>query len=250
MTAARGTLHLGTSGFGYDAWKGSFYPEDIPAKDMLAFYARRFPSVEINYTFRSVPSAKTLAAWRDATPESFVFAFKAHMRICNVLRLERPGEGVEWFLGVLAPLGARAGPVLFQCPPKMEFDRARVERFLDAAPPRHRYVLEFHHPSWAEALPLLASRGVGWCIADTDELAAPDDALATGAFHYVRMRRTKYTAAQLAEWARRIDAALRAGRDVHCYFKHEDEGTGPRFAARLEAALAKCRRPAKSPRDV
>src|SRR5262245_19410243 len=233
----RGRLFLGTSGFGYDAWKGRFYPADIKAKDMLAYYASRFPSVEINYTFRSLLSPKAVATWVAATPETFVFALKAHMRVTHSKSLEDAKKAATLFAQAAAPLGARTGPVLIVLPKRVETNRDALGAFLDMLPNEFRYALEFEHAKWDDVRPLVEGRGMGRCVSDTDEAKAPDDAVASGEFAYVRLRRTKYTKAELAKWAKRIDAALCAGRDVYCYFRHEDTASGPRFADGLREAM-------------
>ena len=235
---SRGRLFVGTSGFGYDAWKGRFYPKDIKAKDMLAYYASRFSSVEINYTFRSLLSPKAVATWIAATPETFVFALKAHMRVTHSLRLEDAKKAALLFAQAAAPLGVRTGPILVILPKRIETDRDALAAYLDMLPPGLRYTIEFEHAMWDEVRPLVEARGMGRCVSDTDEAAAPDDALASGAFAYLRLRRTKYGKADLARWAKRIGAALAAGRHVYCYFRHEDTASGPRFADGLMAAMA------------
>jgi len=237
-TPKRGAFRVGTSGFGYEEWRGVFYPRDLKSKDMLRHYAGRFSSVEINYTFRSIPSAKTVAAWRDAVPEDFVFSFKAPMRITHVQKFgEGASETAARFLAAVAPLGPRAGPVLFQCSKQFAFDAPRVAAFLDSLPTGRRYAFEFRHPSWTAARPLLEARGAAWCVAETDDAPVADDALASGPFHYVRLRTTDCPPSHLARWAKRIRVALDAGRDVYCYFMHEDTGRGTKFAAKLKTLL-------------
>ena len=232
---SRGRLYLGTSGFGYDAWKGRFYPADIKTKYMLAYYASRFPSVEINYTFRSLLTPNAVATWIAATPETFVFALKAHMRVTHSLKLEDATKAATLFAQAAAPLGARTGPVLIVLPKRVETDRGALTEFLDMLPKVFRYALEFEHAKWEDVRGLVEARGMGRCVSDKDEAAAEGDAVASGEFAYVRLRRTKYTKADLARWAKRIDAALAAGRDVYCYFRHEDTASGPRFADGLMA---------------
>ena len=233
-----GRFFLGTSGFSYDAWKGGFYPKTLPTKDMLSFYAGRYSSVEIHHTFRRWPTEKALATWRGAVPDGFVFTIKAHMAV-TLPREPAAAKGkVHSFLDALLPLGDRTGPILFGCPERLKLDRARLEEFLAILPARHRYAFELRDPSWAEARPLIEARGMAWCVSETDESDASGETLATGAFHFLRLRKSRYTAAEISGWARRIGAALRAGRDVCCYFKHEDEGRGPRFAAALGEAVA------------
>jgi uncharacterized protein YecE (DUF72 family) len=233
----RGRLLVGTSGFGYDAWKGRFYPRGLAAKDMLAYYAERFPSVEINSTFRSLLTPKTVATWTAATPESFVFALKAHMRVTHPVQLDAARKAADLFLAAAAPLGPRMGPVLIQLPKRVETDAAALAEYLDMLPTGPRYALEFTHAAWDEVRPFLAVRGIGRCVADTDEAAAPDDALDAGAFAYLRLRKSRYSAPALSAWAKRIRAALAAGRDVHVYFRHEDTAKGPRFTRALAAAV-------------
>ncbi len=229
-----GTLYLGTSGFAYDEWKGPFYPEKTKQQEMLPFYAGRFNSVEINYTFRQQPAEKTLTAWRDATPEGFTFTLKAHQRITHWLRLADADQSVSAFLDRAKVLGARLGTILFQCPPNLPYDRTLIEGFLAYLPPTFRCAFEFRHPSWSEAGPLLASQGAAWCVAETDDSAVPDDfTIPASPFSYLRLRKTQYSDEELAAWARRIGSVLAQDSDVYCYFKHEEKGAGPILAERL-----------------
>jgi uncharacterized protein YecE (DUF72 family) len=229
-----GTLYLGTSGFAYPAWKhGVFYPEGLRDREMLAYYASRFPSVEINYTFRRFPTERTLATWREQTPEGFRFALKANQRITHVRRLADADEDVRDFLERCRVLGDRLGVVLYQCPPSLRYDRRLIEAFVGYLPPEPRTAIEFRHPSWREARELLLEHGIAWCVAETDERDPEPEDLSFEPFGFLRLRRSAYTDDELAVWAERIRAALEAGRDVFCYFKHEDEGASPRMAERL-----------------
>jgi uncharacterized protein YecE (DUF72 family) len=228
-----GTLYLGTSGFAYDEWKGPFYPPGTKQQEMLPFYAKRFSSVEINYTFRQQPAEKTLVTWRDATPEGFLITLKAHQRITHWLRLANADESVATFLDRAKVLGSRLGTILFQCPPNLPFDRALIENFLGFLPPMYRYAFEFRHPSWAEAKDILAAQGAAWCLAETDESPAPDAPLQAEPFVYLRLRKLEYTEDEIRAWAGRVSGALDRDSDVFCYFKHEEKGAGPIFAERL-----------------
>jgi len=233
-----GTFYLGTSGFAYDEWKhGVFYPEGLKNADMLSYYAGRFRSVEINYTFRRFPSEKTLTNWRELTPEGFVFTLKANQRITHFKRLADTDEEVGAFLERARALGDRLGPILFQCPPSLKYDRRLIEGFVGYLPPTVRAVMEFRHPSWVEARDLLLDQGVAWCVAETDEKDPGPEALSWEPYGYLRLRKTEYTDDELREWAGLIGSALAAGNDVYCYFKHEDSGLSPRMAERLEALL-------------
>ncbi len=233
-----GTLSLGTSGFAYDGWKhGVFYPEGLKNREMLAYYASRFPSVEINYTFRRFPTEKTLATWREQTPEHFRFTLKANQRITHSKRLADADEDVGDFLRVAGTLGERLGTVLYQCPPSLEYDRGLIEAFVGYLPPQPRAAMEFRHPSWREARELLVEQGVAWCVAETDDQDPGPDDLSWEPFGFLRLRKTEYSDEELTVWAERIASALEAGHDVYCYLKHEDEGASPKMADRLGALV-------------
>ena len=223
----------GTSGWSYPAWKGTFYPEDLAAKNFLRFYASRFPAVEINNTFYRMPKPEVLAGWASQVEGDFRFILKAPQRITHFKRLKETGEDVAYFLRTAETLGERLGPILVQLPPNMKFDRERLERFLDdvaTTRPETQLAFEFRHPSWSEegAVETLRARGCAWCDADTDE--APVEALhPTAEWGYLRLRRETYGADELNAWARRVVAA--PWREAFVFFKHEEAGTGPRYAA-------------------
>lgn len=229
----------GTSGWSYPAWKGSFYPEDLPAKDFLRYYATRFGTVEINNTFYRMPRPEVLRGWSEQVEGDFRFVLKAPQRITHIKRLKEAGEDVAYFLRTAEELGERLGPILVQLPPNMKFDGERLERFLDdvaAARPETRLAFEFRHPSWREAAAVeaLAARGCAWCDADTDE--EPVETLrATADWGYLRLRRELYSEDDLAGWAQRV--AAMPWQEAFVFFKHEEAGTGPRYAAAFLAAV-------------
>ena len=233
-----GALYLGTSGFAYPEWKGSFYPSDLKDADMLGFYAERLGSVEINYTFRRFPAPKTLEGWRDRVPAGFRLALKANQRITHTRRLAGADADVSDFLDRARTLGDRLGPILFQCPPTLAFDRGTLESFLAYLPPTFRYAMEFRHPSWEEARPVLAEHGVAWCFAETDD--TPDDAepVLSTPFAYLRLRKEEYGEDDLSQWAARIRDHLAAGSDVYAYFKHEEGAAAPHYAERLGTLIS------------
>ncbi len=234
-----GTLYLGTSGFSYDAWKhGVFYPEGLKNREMLSYYASRFPSVEINYTFRRLPTEKSLTTWRDQTPAPFRFTLKANQRITHWKRLADTDEDVRDFLDRAKVLGDRLGTVLYQCPPTLQYDRALIEHFVGYLPPQPRAAMEFRHASWVQARELLLDQGIAWCVAETDEKDPGPDDLSWEPFGFLRLRKTEYSDEELASWAERIRPALEAGNDVYCYFKHEDDGASTVMADRLRATLS------------
>jgi uncharacterized protein YecE (DUF72 family) len=242
-----GTLYVGTSGFSFDGWKhGVFYPEGLKNREMLSYYASRFPSVEINYTFRRFPTEKSLTAWREQTPEGFRFTLKANQRITHFKRLQHVDEDVRDFLTAAKVLGERLGTVLYQCPPSLHYDRALIEAFVGYLPPQPRAAMEFRHPSWVEARELLLEQGIAWCVAETDEKDPGPDDLSWAPFGYLRLRKTEYTDDEMVAWAARMRSALEADGDIYCYFKHEDDGASTKMAERLAAIVT----PAPEVEDV
>jgi uncharacterized protein YecE (DUF72 family) len=224
----------GTSGYSYSAWKGKLYPASLPASRMLAAYAARLPTVEINSTFYRVPEPGTVAAWRTQVPPSFVFALKGPRRITHVLRLAGAGEEVVRFLGAAAELGPALGPVLWQLPPSLRKDLPRLRDFLALLPRGGRAAVEFRHPSWHDdaVLSLLAETGTALCIADEEK--SPTPLAATAPFGYLRMRRPRYDGAAIARWARTV--LDQPWRDAFVFFMHEDEALGPDYALRFAEA--------------
>ena len=228
-------LYVGTSGFAYKGWKGSFYPGDLPQRAFLEHYASRLPAVEINYTFRRYPVETTLAKWASHTPEGFRFALKAHRRITHTLRLQDADEATGDFLHRATTLGDKLGPILFQCPPTLPYDRGLLEAFLGYLPPTFLAAFELRHPSWEAARDLVAEQGAAWCDAETDERAV--EAITPGPFAYLRLRKEAYTDGELGAWAERIAAALAEGRDVYAFLKHEEGGAAARWAERLRSLV-------------
>ncbi len=223
-------LWTGTSGFSYKEWKGSFYPERLPATKMLAYYSRQLPSVEINNTFYRLPRAELLDKWAAQVPDDFSFVLKASRRITHMKRLKDADETLEYLVTTATgALGPRLGPLLFQLPPYLRADAGRLRDFLALIPDDVRAAFEFRHASWFsdEVYEALADHGAALVTADTGEGDAP--VVETAPFGYARLRRPGYADGELAEWAE----ALRrpAWSDVFVFFKHEDEGSGPRMAA-------------------
>jgi uncharacterized protein YecE (DUF72 family) len=228
---------VGTSGFSYPAWRGPFYPEDLPAREMLAFYARTFATVEINNTFYRLPTAPLLEGWAGQTPASFRFALKAPQRITHQLRLRNAVEVTRQFCTVATQLGGKLGPLLFQLPPNLRCDPPRLADFLAGLPPGLEPAVEFRAPGWFtdETFALLEKHGAALCIADAEALTTP--VVATAPFGYLRLRREDYGPGDLDAWATRIRDAARWTR-VYVYFKHEDAARGTALARELLARLA------------
>lgn len=225
-------VHVGTSGFAYQEWKGTFYPEKIAAEQMLHSYAQRLGTVEINNTFYRMPTERLLEGWAAQVPKSFHFAFKAPQVVTHFKRLRRVDDEIEYLFKTLETLGPRLGPVLFQLPASFKADPPALEEFLARIPGEPACAFEFRHPSWLDdhVLGLLRDRGCSLCVADTDE--NPADAIAaTTSWGYLRLRRADYSDRELAQWAKRILA--QKWKRAFVFIKHEDGGRGPQIALRL-----------------
>ena len=222
------TLFAGTSGFAYPAWKPAFYPAKLPAKDFLGYYAGRLNCVEINYTFRRLPSPSTLESWVGATPAGFVFAVKASMRITHILRLKNAEQATDIFLKAIDPLrtSRRLGPVLFQLPPNMKCDVAVLRDYLALLPNGMRYAFEFRHESWLSdpVYDELRRRNVALCLAESEKLEIPE--VLTADYVYYRLRKPEYSEADVNAIAVRARELLAAGRDLYLMFKHEESPEG------------------------
>jgi uncharacterized protein YecE (DUF72 family) len=228
-------IFAGTSGFAYPGWKPGFYPADLPQKRFLEHYATRLNAVEINYTFRRMPAAATLANWVAATPGRFLFALKAHERITHLRRLQNAAEPTAVFLAAIEPLRAagRLGPVLYQLPPGYRCDLGVLRDYLALLPPHVRCAFEFRHPSWlVEAVyGLLAERNVSLCVAESETLEVPE--VVTADFVYFRLRKPQYGPEDLRDIRARAEELAAAGRDVFVFFKHEDEPDGALYAEQV-----------------
>ena len=229
------TVHVGTSGYNYEAWRGSFYPEDLSSKKMLAYYAEQFDTVEINYSFYRKPTVKILEGWAAQVPERFRFALKAWQRITHQKRLRESGELVEGFVDAARTLGPRLAPVLYQLPPNLKADLPLLRDFLHQLPRDLRAAFEFRHQSWFtdETYAALRDAGAALCIAESEELATP--AVRTAEFGYLRLRRLDYDSAALLKWAEFVKTHT---GEVFVYFKHEDFAAGTEYA-KLFSSLAK-----------
>lgn len=225
-------LYVGTSGYSYKEWKGSFYPEKIPAKEMLRYYSERLSTVEINATFYRMPQPSMVETWKEQVPATFRFSLKAPQRITHFKRLKETEEETKYFLETVSTLGEQLGVVLFQLPPNFKKDLPRLEAFLAQLPQSPRAAFEFRHPTWFDddVLELLRSRNHAFCISDTDDLPTTHIDK-TADWGYLRLRRVNYSEENLAEWVKRIRD--QEWKETFLFFKHEDAGTGPRLAAQF-----------------
>ena len=227
------TLRIGTSGWNYPEWRGTFYPEKFPAAKMFAWYAERFRTVEVNATFYRMPSAKTVAGWAAAAPAGFTFALKAPQRITHFARLQNVGDPLAYFCDTIRGLGATLGPVLFQLPPNFKKAADRLTALLALLPPDLAVAFEFRHASWFddEVYALLRGRNAALCVADTEAGTTP--LVATADWGYLRLRDQRYGDAELREWLATIGRIGAGWREAFVFFKHEESGTGPALARRL-----------------
>jgi len=218
-------IHVGTSGYNYPEWRGTFYPDKLPASKMLAYYVERFTTVEINATFYRMPSAKTVAGWGAAAPAGFTYVLKAPQRITHFSRLRGVDEPLRYFCDAARTLGDKLGPLLFQLPPNFKKATDRLAELLSILPEGFRVAFEFRHESWFddEVYALLRSRNASLCIADTDEGTTP--AVATADFGYLRLRAVEYTDDSLKDWIATIDRVGAGWSDAFVFFKHEAEST-------------------------
>jgi uncharacterized protein YecE (DUF72 family) len=228
-------VFIGTSGFSYAPWRGSFYPEKLPATKMLAYYAERLDAVEINNTFYRMPAPEMLGKWAAETPAGFQFALKSPRRITHERKLADVADSLTRLLHAAGTLGDKLGPVLFQLPPFMKKDLPRLQEFVAQLPTGLRAALEFRHESWfaPEVYDVLRSRDAALCLAESEELATPVEE--TSSWGYLRLRRQDYDDAALAVWAERVRA--RGWQSTYVFFKHEDQGKGPELAAKFRALL-------------
>jgi uncharacterized protein YecE (DUF72 family) len=227
---------IGTSGFQYAEWKGNFYPEDLPASKMLPFYAERFCTTEINYTFHRIPSAKTIDNWKALTPANFRFALKAPQKITHWSKLRDCADTLDYFWRVVSGLGERLGPILFQLPPTFKKEADVLASFLRELP-SIRAAFEFRHESWFddEIFGLLKERNIALCVADTDTITTPQ--IITADYGYLRLRREDYKKADVERWAKFVRDQKAGWQDAFVYFKHEESGIGPKLARQMVELL-------------
>jgi uncharacterized protein YecE (DUF72 family) len=225
-------LFVGTSGYSYKEWKGNFYPEDLPAKEMLSYYSRRLPAVEINNTFYRLPQPSMIEKWKEQVPEGFRFSIKATQRITHIKRLKNCTEETKYLLETAALLAERLGVVLFQLPPNSKKDTERLKDFLECLTKQTRAAFEFRHESWLdeEIFSLLRDNNCALVVSDTDEKPLTE-IITTSDWGYLRLRRTSYDEKELREWMTRV--LDQKWQDAFVFFKHEDEGVGPKLAGQF-----------------
>jgi uncharacterized protein YecE (DUF72 family) len=242
-TKASSPFWIGCSGWAYPTWKPEFYPPKTPAKTMLQYYATQLNSVEVNYTFRQLPSPTTIDGWLAQSGVDFRFSFKAPQRITHIKRLKDCSDALSVFYAALLPVirAARMGVILFQLPPNFKADLERLAGFLQEAAPEKtgtlRIAFEFRHASWftPEVFDLLRQHQAALCVAESDELQTPD--VVTAPFCCYRLRKSDYGPADLERVEKQLGAQATRG-DVFAYMKHEDS---PKGALQATALLTRLR---------
>jgi uncharacterized protein YecE (DUF72 family) len=230
MMSEKSTIRIGTSGWHYDHWKGSFYPPEMPSDEFLSYYADHFQTVEINNSFYRLPDADTFAQWRDAVPEGFLFAVKASRYITHMKKLKDPQGPVSHFMEQVRALGDKLGPILFQLPPRWKANPKRLDDFLEALPSGCCYAFEFRDPSWFDERVYTALRehGAAFCIYNLNGRLSPQEV--TAGTVYVRLHgpdgayQGRYGSEQLSNWAEAFSVWSHQGREIYCYFDNDQAG--------------------------
>lgn len=234
------SIHIGTSGWNYKHWKGSFYPEDLSSGEWLNFYAKHLHTVEINNTFYRLPEKKILAKWLDTVSPQFIFAVKASRYITHMKKLKDPVQGLENFLPRIKALRDKLGPILFQLPPHWHLNLERLKSFLQALPREFRYTFEFRDSSWwrDEVYDLLENQGAAFCIFELAGQLSPKQV--TADFVYVRLHgpgdayQGKYDNRALAGWAGAFSSWEKQGKQIYCYFDNDEKGYAAQNALTLQ----------------
>jgi len=237
-------IHIGTSGWHYHHWKGTFYPEDLANEDLLAFYADRFHTVEINNSFYNIPEKKTLRMWRNRVPREFIFSVKASRYITHMKKLKQGSEPVSTMLSAIDTLGDTLGPILFQLPPRWKCNPGRLQEFLSHLPDGYRYTFEFRDETWLrqETYDLLKQYQAAFCIYHLAGFLSPKEV--TAPFVYIRLHgpgaayEGRYDTQMLAGWAGALSAWQRQGKDVYCYFDNDQLGYAAQNAAQLQEMIS------------
>lgn len=230
-------VRIGTSGYNFPEWKGTFYPDKMPGAKMLAYYAERLETVEVNYTFYRMPTPKAVAGWDAQTPPGFTFVLKAPQRITHFARLKDVDDPLRYFSDIALTLKAKLGPILVQLPPNFKEDRERLGDFLALVRPELRLAFEFRNASWFvdPIFELLRTYNAALVVADTDAGNTP--LVATADFGYFRLRDEGYDTQALEKWAGEVKQLGQSWTDAYVFFKHEESGQGPRLAAAFAKLL-------------
>jgi uncharacterized protein YecE (DUF72 family) len=225
-----GKIHVGTSGWSYNHWKGPFYPENLPSGKFFSFYSKVFHTVEINSSFYHLPLTKTFEKWRDSSPPDFIFALKGSRFITHIKKLSDPAEPIKKFMERADGLAEKIGPILFQLPPSMKMDLDKLGNFVGELPRGFRFAFEFRNSSWFDSpvYSLLSDHGAAFCISELDKTISPMEV--TADFVYVRLHgpsgpyKGRYSQEALKTWHEKFETWAHNSRDVYCYFDNDESG--------------------------
>ena len=237
-----GHIRIGCSGWSYPHWKGVFYPEKLPARDQLAFYAQHFNTVELNNSFYRQPTRERFVAWGEQAPPGFLFAIKGSRYITHIKRLAVEPKSIDLVVDAARRLGDKLGPILFQLQATFQLDLERLERFVDMLPVDLRFTIEFRHDSWVvpAVFDLLRAHRIALCIPDDPKM--PKSFEITSDFTYIRMHLPRhglgYGERALEPWARRVFEWTRQSLDVFVYFNNDMEGHAIKDARTLISIVA------------
>ena len=254
----RAQLRIGTSGWHYRHWIGTFYPAGLRASCMFEYYQRYFDTVELNNSFYRLPTPAVFAAWREAAPVNFCFAVKGSRFLTHNKKLKEPEQALQNLLPRAEILGEKLGPILFQLPPKWKVNVERLESFLRVLPASHSYVFEFREPSWniEPVYEILRQHNAAYCIHELAGFQTP--MLLTADFTYIRLHgpggkyQGCYSEERLREWAERILNWGRQLRAIYIYFDNDASGYAARNALELKRMVspARTRRPSAGPSQL
>lgn len=222
--------YIGTSGWHYDDWRGRFYPEKLPKARWLEFYARHFPTLELNNTFYRLPKETVFNKWYDSSPDGFIFSVKVSRFITHIKRLKDCGDEVNNFMSRATTLKEKLGPLLYQLPPGLQRDDERLTSFLAILPHGPEHTIEFRHESWHtdEVFDILRQHQVGFCVFDMPSLTSP--LVATADFAYIRFHGSDslysscYSDEELADWTGKIVDLAENLKSVYIYFNNDVAG--------------------------
>ena len=242
-SSGAGRIRIGTSGWQYDHWKGPFYPEDLPKRAFLEWYAGCFDTTEVNSFFYGLPKPETVAGWREAVPSGFEFAVKGSRYITHMKKLKEPEASLGRFWERAGLLGDQLGPVLFQLPPNWNVNADRLRAFLQALPSGPRYTFEFRDDSWfaPEVYELLEEHGAAFCVYELGDQASP--VKVTADFAYVRLHGPEagyagdYGDQALAAWAHQLGTWQKQGLDAYLFFDNDQAGYAALDGLRLRQLL-------------
>ncbi|HEX4373389.1 MAG TPA: DUF72 domain-containing protein [Puia sp.] len=238
-------IHIGTSGWHYDHWKGNFYPKELKDSGLFSYYGKYFSTVEINNSFYRLPSAETFVDWKKASPEKFVFSVKANRYLTHMKKLKVDKPAIQKFFTSIEKLKEKLGAILFQLPPHWKINAERLDAFISVLPGDHRYTFEFRDHTWyhQEIYDILKKHQSAFCIYELEHQVSPMEI--TTDLVYIRLHgpgekyQGSYTDKNLKQWAKKIIAWKKEGKTIYVYFDNDQNGCAPLNAKKLIGYIEK-----------